>query len=450
MKFTSILKSVILEQSRFELLFDALTKPSKDKEGNKVKPKLSKKEFVDLVVADPTTRTNNVDMENADTKELAKVKAGKYVQWLIKSYLGITPEDIEFGQSGYNEALKNAKDLFFENLYKVTNSLQKFEKFKVRLPEEMRDINKLTPDTLYDAVKDFSLEKTKASKEEKKSAATTYEHPGGDVVFRGEKWTVIKISDKGQIGKDAACFYGGYHLESPKGETNWCTSSPGYNWFERYISKGPLYVVIPTTWEGKRGEKSGLPAERYQFHFPDQQFMDVNDRQQDLIKLLNGPMAELKDFFKPEFAKGLTTGGEKIVIDSFSSGNVGKFIGLYGLDDLFENLPVTLKEFQIQNRDKNDIIITIPETIGKFKDLVSILFDNCIDKLPEVVCTLPKLRFISLTNNPKLTTIPDCVADMESIFFVNLKGSPNVNLSDSLKERGNNMGGGLWDFQNYD
>jgi hypothetical protein len=39
---------------------------------------------------------------------------------------------------------------------------------------------------------------------------------------------------------------------------------------------------------------------------------------------------------------------------------------------------------------------------------------------------------------------------MESIFFVNLKGSPNVNLSDSLKERGNNMGGGLWDFQNYD
>jgi hypothetical protein len=34
MKFTSLLKTVILEQSRFELLFDALTKPSKDKEGN--------------------------------------------------------------------------------------------------------------------------------------------------------------------------------------------------------------------------------------------------------------------------------------------------------------------------------------------------------------------------------------------------------------------------------
>ena len=87
MKFTSLLKTVILEQSRFELLFDALTKPSKDKEGNKVKPRLSKDEFVALVNADPTTRTNNVDMETADSKELAKVKAGKYVQWLIKSYL---------------------------------------------------------------------------------------------------------------------------------------------------------------------------------------------------------------------------------------------------------------------------------------------------------------------------------------------------------------------------
>ena len=87
MKFTSILKRVILEQSRFELLSDALTKPSKDKEGNKVKPRMSKEEFNQLVQADPTTRLNNVDLTDADSKELEKVKAGKYVQWLIKQYL---------------------------------------------------------------------------------------------------------------------------------------------------------------------------------------------------------------------------------------------------------------------------------------------------------------------------------------------------------------------------
>ena len=87
MKFTSILKRVILEQSRFELLSDALTKPSKNKEGNKVKPRMSKEEFNQLVQADPTTRLNNVDLTAADSKELEKVKAGKYVQWLIKQYL---------------------------------------------------------------------------------------------------------------------------------------------------------------------------------------------------------------------------------------------------------------------------------------------------------------------------------------------------------------------------
>jgi len=49
MKFTSLLRTIIVEQSRFEVLFNALTKPSEDKSGAKVKPKLTKKEFIELV-----------------------------------------------------------------------------------------------------------------------------------------------------------------------------------------------------------------------------------------------------------------------------------------------------------------------------------------------------------------------------------------------------------------
>ena len=128
MKFTSLLKTVILEQSRFELLFDALTKPSKDKEGNKLKPKLTKNEFVELVNADPTTRTNNVDMSTADSKELAKVKAGKFVQWLIKNYLTPTTER-QPGDNGYDREVAQVKETFMEDLYKVTEDLTKFERF---------------------------------------------------------------------------------------------------------------------------------------------------------------------------------------------------------------------------------------------------------------------------------------------------------------------------------
>jgi hypothetical protein len=125
MKFTSILKRVILEQSRFELLSDALTKPSKDKEGNKVKPKMSKEEFNQLVQADPTTRLNNVDLTAADSKELEKVKAGKYVQWLIKQYL-MPKTERQPGENGYEREAAQVKETFMEDLYKVTDDLAKF------------------------------------------------------------------------------------------------------------------------------------------------------------------------------------------------------------------------------------------------------------------------------------------------------------------------------------
>lgn len=438
MKFTSILKQVIMEQSRFEILRDALTKPTTDKKGEKQKPKMSIGEFLQIVQADPTTRLNNVDPENADSKELEKIKAGSYVQWLIKNYLAPKTERSP-GDSGYEREVKQVKETFMEDLYKVTDDLKKFERFKGRLPKEMRDINKLTPDQLYDAVKDFDLTLATTTKAERKSAPV---HPGAELMYDGTDWRVIKIEDKGVVGKEAACFYGGNNKE-----TRWCTSAPGASWFDRYIKDGPLYVIFNPN-DTKIAPETGLPVERYQFHFPSNQFMDKDDRSVDLIKMLNGQMSELKNLFKPEFAKGLTVGGEKLVIDSFSHGAIGKFIGLYGLDDLIENLPDSLKEFQIQNRDSNNnIIITIPESISRFQNLQMILLDNCVVSIPESICELPKLKFLALINNTGLKTIPDCIGDLPNLFFLNLKGSDNVKVPDSIKSRGTDMGNGMWDLQ---
>ena len=437
MKFTSILRQVIMEQSRFEILRDALTKPTTDKRGEKQKPKMSIGEFLQLVQADPTTRLNNVDPETADTKELEKIKAGKYVNWIIKNYL--TPiTERQPGDSGYDREVKQVKETFMEDLYKVTEDLQKFDRFKSRIQGE-KDINKLTPSQLYDAVKDFDLTLATTTKAERKSAPV---HPGAELMFDGENWRVIKIENKGATGKEAACFYGGNNKE-----TRWCTSAPGASWFDRYIKDGPLYVIFNPN-DPKIAAETGLPVERYQFHFPSNQFMDKDDRNVDLIKMLSGPMVELKSFFKPEFAKGLTVGGEKLVIDSFSHGAIGKFIGLYGLDDLIDNLPDSLKEFQIQNRDSNNkITITIPESISRFKNLQMILLDNCIQSIPDSICELPKLKFLALINNPELTSIPDCIGDLPNLFFLNLKGSENVSVPESIKSKGTDMGNGMWDLQ---
>jgi hypothetical protein len=439
MKFTSLLKSIIVEQSRFEVLLNALTKPGEDKEGNKVKPKLSKKEFLELVLADPTTRLNNVDVETATPEELGKVKAGSYVPWLVKNYL-LPKTESAVGEYSYERELKRAKEVFMEDLYKVTDDLKKFERFKGRLPKETRDINKLTPDQLYDAVKDFDLTLATTTKAERKSAPV---HPGAKLVFDGPNWRVIEIEDKGQVGKEAACFYGGNNVE-----TRWCTSAPGASWFERYIKDGPLYVIFNPN-DTDLSPNTGLPKNRYQFHFPSNQFMDKDDRQQDLVGLLNGPMNDLKSFFKPEFAKGLTgTSGKDFKVDSLSSGAVGKFISLYGLEDLIESLPNTLETFSIQNRDSRETVkIELPKEIGQFKNLVHIITDNVSFKsIPESVCQLKNLKFLAVMKNPELTTVPECIADLPSLMFLNLKESPNAKIPSSITEKGEEMQPGMWDL----
>jgi hypothetical protein len=125
MKFTSLLKDILLEQSRFEILRTALTKPTEDKNGKKQKAKMSMEEFLKLVQADPTTKLNNVDPESANSKELEKIKAGKYVNWLIKSYLNPKTER-QPGDTGYEREVAQAKETFLEDLYKVTDDLKKF------------------------------------------------------------------------------------------------------------------------------------------------------------------------------------------------------------------------------------------------------------------------------------------------------------------------------------
>lgn len=438
MKFTKILKNVLIqEQTKFEILFDKLTNPQKDKSGKKTEPKLKKSEFFELLQADPTTRLNDVNLQSAKPEELSKVKAGKYVPWIIKHYLTPKTERTP-DQYGYDNEVKQMKELFLEDLYKITNDLRKFERFKGRIEGE-RDLNKLTPDQLYDAVKDFSLEKTKATADEKKQAAQTYSYPGSEVAFTNDKWTIVKITEDSQLGKDAACFFGGYHLESSKGETTWCTSSPGLNYFNNYIKQGPLYVIIPNNWTGKVGEKSGLPAERYQFHFPTNQFKDIHNRSIEAVDFLN-QNPSIKDFFKPEFAKDLVSsmGSEKgqkmksFKVTDFDAGPIGKYIALYGWDELMANIPRDITDMEIANKGKSNITIKIPKNIGEFKDLNMLSFENCIDEIPESICDLKNLSILSINFNKNLKSIPDCVADLTELTFISYSNCPELKISDYL------------------
>jgi len=429
MKFNQILKGLILENGRYEILKSKFTEPKK-KGDKEIPAAMSVEQFNKIVLGDPTTRRDGNEIK----------KAGTYTPWLIKQYIKLKPQ-AEYGTPQFKSQLKELQELFFEDLYKTTEDLQKFDRFKGQLETSQRDINTHSIDSLMRAVEDFSLEKTKATKQEKEQAATTYEHPGGEVIFRGSDWTVVKIEDQGQLGKDAACFYGGNQLKAGKGESNWCTSAPGLDYFERYIKQGPLYVVIPNKPQSFRdggvetGEKSGLPARRYQFHFPSNQFMDPDDHRIDLVEFLNSN-PELKEIFKPEFMS--ETKKERKISIEYPQSSSAKAILIYGFEDFFNSLPDNLEGLDFANKSRDSsMAFDIPSSIGRFKNLVSLHLENAVKKLPKEIGELSNLTFLSLPNNKELTDLPPEIGNLKELSILNIKGSPNVKLPESVQNNEN-------------
>jgi hypothetical protein len=173
---------------------------------------------------------------------------------------------------------------------------------------------------------------------------------------------------------------------------------------------------------------------------------DIRNLSIEDISLLNTPMLKkVKEELKPRLAATLKTSGDRLVITGFDSGDVGKYVALYGLDELFSNLPETLTIIQIESKD-SDITIQIPESIGRLKNLVTLTLHNCISSLPNAICNLSKLQFISLIDNKKLESIPDCLIDLPFLLFINLRGCDNLVLSDRFKEETEASGDGLWEF----
>jgi Leucine-rich repeat (LRR) protein len=453
MKLTNTLRGLIIENARFEVLYDKYVAPSKKgQDGKPLKGVMDFDTLKKIIMADPTSRVpENFDIDGASINDMDKIKVGSYTNWLLNKYKSpeLTPEEkeLDFKSPEFKRAVMRSRGLFMEDLYKVSDDLKKFEKAKPHLPQDQRDINKYTISSLFNTLDNFVIpEKAKKKEEEKiaKKSRDGFKHAGGEIVFEGNDWTMIRISDQGQIGKDAAIYYGGFH-EYDEGESRWCTSSPGLTYFTTYIKDGPLYVIFPNDDKGEVGKKTGLPKERYQFHFPSNQYMDRSDRQVPLVELLNGKMSELKDFFKPEFAKGLTTrGGEKVEIN-YPESAAGKFIALYGFDELFDSLPENISYLWINNKSKEDIALDVPPTLTRFKNLKALMLQNIVRSLPNNIGELTNLQYLSLPENKNLTSLPESLINCPELLFISLKdGNPNVKIPEKLLETLQSEGDGFY------
>ena len=432
MKITSMLRKLILENSRFKVLYDKLVNPVGKGEGDKPsKGPLSFEDLKNIIFADPTTKApEEMDIEIATPEDMENVKVGKYTQWLIKNFVSPSVQDFEFEgerdskNPNYKKARTEFERLFMEDLFKQTERLQFYERVKQYLPQEQRDINKLGIRDLFQIFSTFQLPEKKRKEEEKKLARKTregFKHAGGEILHEGSNWVLIRISDKGATGKDAAIYYGGFK-DHRNGESDWCTSAPGLTYFEGYIKNGPLYVVFPQDDKGEVGKRTGLPKERYQFHFPSSQFMDRDDHQINLVEMLNGPMEELKELFKHEFAKGLVQKDTKKVVIEYPRDSGGKFIALYGMEELFNTLPDDIETLNLRNNSQEKFSHPIPSTISRFKNLNILMLQNCINSVPDSISECQSLTMISLPHNKDLKTVPESISKLGNLSFLNLKG----------------------------
>lgn len=156
---------------------------------------------------------------------------GTYVLWIIKIYLN----------NGLN---------YLEDLGRLNTALNLFHKFKQKLPQQNRDINKIKSlQELENLVDQFSTEKTKREikkeirKEIDKETEILYDGSAGKIL--------IPKTEK------ASCFWG-------QG-TKWCTASEKNNFFQNYSKEGPLYILI--TPSGKK----------FQIHLETDQIKDEKD-----------------------------------------------------------------------------------------------------------------------------------------------------------------------------
>jgi hypothetical protein len=449
MKITSLLSSLITENARLQHVYDTYVKPNpkiKTQPGQPARGIMDFDTLKNIIFGDPDTKVpNGFDKEGATFEEMSKVKVGKYVQWMLKNFT-MPKLEYEVGTPEYKRAAQEYRRLFIEDMDKINVDLLKFERFKSRLPEGERDIARYTPATLSLAVDEFKLTKdSKSAKEERITKENPFQYPGSKIEIVTPNWTIVKIDENTDEGKNAGGYFGGYYdTKDEFDETNWCTSKLDGTYFSHYIKDGPYYVVLPNT-STEYGKKTGLPKERYQFHFQSNQYMDRRDRGINLVEFLNGKGAELKEYFKPQFATNLATSGGDIVEINYPDNASGKFIALYGFNELFDSLPDTITKLLITNKSQERIALEVPESIGRFKNLEALMLNNIAKTLPNSVCQLKLLNFLALPSNKDLQSLPECLKELPELAFINLKDvNPNINIPPGLKDRLEDEGMGFF------
>lgn len=148
--------------------------------------------------------------------------------------------------------------------------------------------------------------------------------------------------------------------------------------------------------------------------------LSENDMEVVLSKEMRPYLRQLRMKYEEELEGGFDPGQVKLEYPNDSN---SKFARMFGIERLFELLPEDMTFFQMENKSKDDIIINLPNTFTRFKDLEILVLEKIVDKLPENIGELEQLSFVNITNCPRLTKVPQSLENCHCLEFLSFEGS---------------------------
>jgi hypothetical protein len=148
--------------------------------------------------------------------------------------------------------------------------------------------------------------------------------------------------------------------------------------------------------------------------------LSENDMEVIISKEMRPYFKSLKTKYGKEIETNIDPGFVSI---SYPNDVNAKFARIFGLEELFDILPESTLFLQIENKSKDNVILEIPESIGKLTELSTLVCDNIINKLPDSIGNCRQMSFLNLTNNNELTTLPASISKLTCLDFVSVMGS---------------------------
>ena len=158
--------------------------------------------------------------------------------------------------------------------------------------------------------------------------------------------------------------------------------------------------------------------------------LSENDMEVILSDEMKPYLKDLKKKYYKEIDSNMNAG---LVQIQYPSDVNAKYAKMFGLEELFELIPEDVRFLTIENKSNDSLILKIPESISKFKNMLTFSVEKCVNKIPEAIGECSSLSFLNVTNNVELTTLPESLLNCYCLEFISVEGSKNLKINNVPK-----------------